>query len=149
MFMHGSWMHIIGNMMYLIIFGDQIEDLLGHFRFVVFYLVCGVAATGAHILGDPSSVIPSLGASGAISGVLGAYLLRFPGNSVKVLYYGRILAMPASSVLWSWILFQIVAQFSTSAGEPSGVAYLAHIGGFAAGVILIVLIGRPKRASIR
>ena len=147
MFMHGSWMHIIGNMMYLIIFGDQIEDLLGHLFFLIFYLVCGAAASAAHILGDPSSIIPSLGASGAISGVLGAYLIRFPRNPVRVLYYGRVIAVPASSVLWSWILFQIAAQLSVTGGEPTGVAYLAHIGGFAAGVLLILLFGRPRTES--
>ncbi len=144
MFMHGSWMHIIGNMLYLWIFGDQIEDRLGHGKFVLFYLLCGVAASLAQILLQPSSIIPSLGASGAIAGVLGAYLLRFPRNQVRVLFINRVVAVPALLVLGGWILLQIISQVSVVPGA-GGVAYMAHIGGFVAGMLLILLLDRGPR----
>jgi membrane associated rhomboid family serine protease len=143
MFMHGGWMHILGNMLYLWIFGDQIESLLGHGRFLFFYLVCGLAASAAQILYGPDSVVPSLGASGAIAGVLGAYLVKFPRNRVRVLIArGGITEMPAMLVLGLWILLQIVSQVGTPAGEATGVAYMAHIGGFIAGLALIFLLTR-------
>jgi membrane associated rhomboid family serine protease len=145
MFMHGSWMHILGNMLYLWIFGDQIESLLGHGRFLFFYLACGLAASAAQILYGPDSVVPSLGASGAIAGVLGAYLVKFPRNRVRVLIArGGITQMPAMLVLGLWILLQIVSQVGTPAGEATGVAYMAHIGGFIAGLALIFLLGRRR-----
>jgi len=144
MFMHGSWMHIIGNMLYLWIFGDQIESLLGHGRFLFFYLVCGLAASVAQIVYSPDSVVPSLGASGAIAGVLGAYLVKFPRNRVRVLLYRGITTMPAVFVLGLWIVLQIVSQVGTPAGEATGVAYMAHIGGFIAGVALILVLGRQR-----
>jgi membrane associated rhomboid family serine protease len=147
MFMHGSWMHIIGNMLYLWIFGDQIESLLGHGRFLFFYLVCGLAASVAQILYSPESVVPSLGAAGAIAGVLGAYLVRFPRNRVRVLLYRGITTMPAVMVLGLWIVLQIVSQVGTPAGEATGVAYMAHIGGFIAGVVLIFVMGRRQRGA--
>jgi membrane associated rhomboid family serine protease len=140
MFMHGSWMHIIGNMLYLWIFGDQIEDELGHVKFVVFYLICGLVATFAHIVLDPSSHIPSLGASGAIAGVLGAYLVRHPKRSVRVLAFRVITTLPAFIVLGGWIAIQIFSQI-TPYGTSSGVAYMAHIGGIVAGVILVFVFG--------
>jgi membrane associated rhomboid family serine protease len=144
MFMHGSWMHILGNMLYLWIFGDQIEDLLGHVKFFFFYIVCGVAAAFAQILYNPDSVIPTLGASGAIAGVLGAYLIKHPTNRVRVLVMRYITHMPAAVVLGFWIVLQIFSQVSTPAGKASGVAYMAHIGGFIAGVILILALARGK-----
>jgi len=146
MFMHGSWMHIIGNMLYLFIFGDQIEDLLGHFRFIVFYLVCGLTAGIAHIAVGPDSVVPSLGASGAIAGVLGGYLLRFPTNLVHVLFIRIIIEVPAFIVLGGWILLQLISQVSLVQGQGGGVAYMAHIGGFVAGLALVNLfaIGSPR-----
>ena len=140
MFMHASWMHIIGNMLYLWIFGDNIEDRLGHGKFVVFYLISGLVASAAHILVGTESVIPSLGASGAIAGVLGAYLVLFPKRKVKVLMLRQIVHMPAFMVLGLWILLQVFGQFSVT-GEGGGVAYMAHIGGFVAGVVLIFLLG--------
>lgn len=136
MFMHGSWEHIIGNMLYLIIFADQIEDILGRKRFMIFYLICGASASLAHILVSPNSIIPSLGASGAIAGVLGAYLVNFPSNTVRVLLFRDIVLLPASIVLGGWILLQFIAQISVVSGAPSGVAYMAHIGGFIIGVPL-------------
>jgi membrane associated rhomboid family serine protease len=148
MFMHGSWMHILGNMLYLWIFGDQIEDLLGHGKFLLFYLACGLGAGFAQIAFQADSFIPCLGASGAIAGVLGAYLIKYPGNTVRVLMFRFITHMPAAIVLGMWILLQIFSQISTSAGKASGVAYMAHIGGFAVGLVLILILGRggaPRR----
>lgn len=142
MFMHGSWMHLLGNMLYLWIFGDNVEDALGHVKFLIFYLVCGVAATAAHILSGPNSVIPSLGASGAIAGVLGGYLLMFPGRSVRVLIgYMGVIAMPAIIVIGFWIVMQIFSGIGSIARTEEtgggGVAYWAHIGGAIAGLVLV------------
>jgi membrane associated rhomboid family serine protease len=148
MFMHGSWMHIIGNMLYLWIFGDQIEDLLGHVKFVVFYLICGLAASVAQIALDPSSPIPTLGASGAIAGVLGAYLVKHPSKPVHVLMFRFITTLPAWIVLGGWIALQIFSQVSVyGAGQSTGVAYMAHIGGFVAGVVLILILGSRRKAT--
>ena len=149
MFMHGSWMHILGNMLYLWIFGDQIESLLGHGRFLGFYLICGLAASAAQILFGPGSVVPSLGASGAIAGVLGAYLVKFPRNRVRVLVFRAITELPAMVVLGLWIVLQLVSQVSTPAGEATGVAYMAHIGGFIAGLVLVFALGRSGVAASR
>jgi membrane associated rhomboid family serine protease len=148
MFMHGGWMHILGNMLYLWIFGDQIESLLGHGRFLAFYLICGLAASVAQILYGPDSVVPSLGASGAIAGVLGAYLVKFPRNRVRVLMMrAGITELPAMVVLGLWIVLQLVSQVGTPAGEATGVAYMAHIGGFVAGLALVFLLGRRTAAA--
>ena len=148
MFMHASWLHIGGNMLYLWIFGDNIEDRIGHARFLVFYLVCGLAASAAHIMFATDSMIPSLGASGAIAGVLGAYLVLFPRRSVRVLMGRQIVNMPAFMVLGLWILLQVFSQISVVDGQGAGVAYMAHIGGFVAGLVLIFLFG-GKRAPTR
>jgi membrane associated rhomboid family serine protease len=147
MFMHGSWMHILGNMLYLWIFGDNVEDLLGHGRYLVFYLICGLAASLAQVFVGPNGYVPSLGASGAIAGVLGAYLIKYPKNQVRVLALRFITTMPAYIVLGFWIVLQVFSQVGSSASEASGVAYMAHIGGFAAGVILVMLLARrsPSR----
>ena len=142
MFMHASWAHIIGNMLYLWIFGDNIEDRIGSGKFLVFYLVCGLAASAAHIVFGPESVIPSLGASGAIAGVLGAYLVLFPKKSVRVLMMRQIVNMPAFIVLGMWIVLQVFSQISVVGGDGGGVAYMAHIGGFVAGLALIFLFGK-------
>jgi membrane associated rhomboid family serine protease len=148
MFMHGGFMHIIGNMLYLWIFGDNIEDNFGHGRFLIFYLVCGVAASFAQIFVDPNSPIPSLGASGAIAGVLGAYLKMFPRNRVRnILFLGfffTTIELPAVVVLGFWIVLQIFSQYSMSHGPHAsgGVAYMAHIGGFATGLALCLLLRR-------
>ena len=148
MFMHGGWMHILGNMVYLWIFGDQIESLLGHGRFLAFYLICGLAASAAQILFGPDSVVPSLGASGAIAGVLGAYLVKFPRNRVRVLMLrAGVTELPAMVVLGLWIVLQLVSQVGTPAGEATGVAYMAHIGGFIAGLALVFLLGRRTAAT--
>jgi membrane associated rhomboid family serine protease len=144
MFMHASWAHIIGNMLYLWIFGDNIEDRIGHAKFLVFYLICGLAASAADIMFRSSSVIPSLGASGAIAGVLGAYLVLFPRRQVRVLVARQIVNMPAFMVLGLWILLQIFSQVTVIGGETGGVAYMAHIGGFVAGLALIFLFGARR-----
>lgn len=139
MFMHGSWMHIIGNMLYLFIFGDQIEDKIGKFKFLFFYLTSGLIASLSHIYGDPTSNIPSLGASGAIAGVLGAYLISYPKNLVKVIFLRQITYLPAFIVLGVWFGVQVFSEINAGqAGD--GVAYLAHIGGFIGGLILFVAL---------
>jgi membrane associated rhomboid family serine protease len=138
MFMHGGIMHIFGNMLYLWIFGDNLEDRLGHLRFAVFYLVCGIIAALAHVFTDPNSVIPTLGASGAISGVLGGYLLLFPRRRVTAIIFYNVVQIPAFLALGIWIGYQILSNYLTPAGV-GGVAYMAHIGGFVAGFLLIKL----------
>lgn len=156
MFMHGGWMHIIGNMLYLWIFGDNVEDNFGHGKFLIFYLICGLAASFAQILVDPTSPIPSLGASGAIAGVLGAYLIMFPRNRVRVLLpLGLIflftpIELPAVVVLGFWIVIQIFSQATASfQGAQGGVAYMAHIGGFAVGFVLCLLFRRRNDSRQR
>jgi len=146
MFLHGGWMHLGGNMLYLWIFGDNLEHRMGHVRFLVFYLLCGLAAGIAHIVFNSGSSVPTVGASGAISGVLGGYLLLFPKNRVRVLMYGGIAHVPALVVLGMWIVIQVVnsagAMAQTSDTGGGGVAYLAHVGGFVAGLVLAKLFAR-------
>ncbi len=141
MFMHGGWMHLIGNMLYLWIFGNNIEDATGHGRFIAFYLLSGVAAAMSQALQDPASTVPMIGASGAIGGVLGAYALLFPRARVLVLiplgFFITTIRVPALLVLGFWIVLQFVQSAMTPAGG-GGVAYWAHIGGFLAGLALIV-----------
>jgi membrane associated rhomboid family serine protease len=150
MFLHGGWMHLGGNMLYLWIFGDNIEKLVGHARFLFFYLACGVAASIAHILFNAGSSVPAVGASGAISGILGGYLLLFPRNRVRVLTRGGVAAVPAAVMLGFWILIQFLNGLGTIANTPEtgGVAYMAHIGGFVAGLLLVkfAAIGRRRVA---
>jgi membrane associated rhomboid family serine protease len=148
MFLHGGWMHLIGNMLYLWIFGNNVEDAVGHVKFVVFYLACGVAAALIQGFADPSSAMPMVGASGAIAGVLGAYLLLYPRAQVLVLiplgFFIQILRIPAVFVLGFWFLLQFISQAMTAAGggQGGGVAYWAHIGGFVAGALLILFLRR-------
>jgi len=156
MFMHANILHIAGNMLYLWIFGNNVEDTLGHFRFLLFYLACGVAAAAAQIVMDPASQVPMMGASGAIGGVLGGYLMLFPGaNIVTLVFLGFFITtanIPAIFVLGIWILTQVVSlQYMAGYGGhmQGGVAYAAHIGGFLAGVILILLLGGRGRARRR
>jgi membrane associated rhomboid family serine protease len=145
MFLHGGWMHLIGNMLYLWIFGNNVEDAMGHVRFVLFYLLCGIVAALAQALPHPDSTIPMIGASGAISGVLGAYLLLYPRARVLVLvplgYYTRLVHLPAMYVLGFWFVLQLInSALLTQTG--GGVAWGAHIGGFVAGMALIPLFKR-------
>lgn len=151
MFMHGGWSHLLGNMLYLWIFGNNIEDRMGHYRFILFYFLVGIAASFAQIAVSPFSTIPLIGASGAISGILGAYLLLFPKARVVTLVplfvYFRVVRLPAYVVLGFWIVLQIVNGFvSLSYTAQGGVAFFAHIGGFIAGLALIklFLIGRKR-----
>jgi len=143
MFMHGGIAHLGGNMLFLWIFGDNLENLVGHVRYVIFYIVCGLAAATAQIIMGPDSVIPMLGASGAISGVLGGYVLLFPQRQVRAIIFNFLTTVPAFVAIGIWIVYQIVLGYFSSA-ESGGVAYAAHIGGFIAGVALIKVfaIGR-------
>ena len=142
MFMHGGWMHLIGNMLYLWIFGNNIEDSMGHVRFILFYVLCGVAAALTQAFQDPGSTIPMIGASGAIGGVLGAYAMLFPRAHVLVLvpvgFFLTTVRIPALLVLGFWFVLQFIQDAMAPAGQ-GGVAHWAHIGGFVAGVILIVV----------
>ena len=140
MFLHGGWMHLIGNMTYLYIFGDNIEDELGKFKFIIFYISCGIFGGFCQALIDVNSEIPMIGASGAISGILGAYLILFPKKDIKVFFWFfifiKVFRIPAMYVIGCWIFIQF---FSLNSSEDSNVAYLAHIGGFIAGIILIII----------
>jgi membrane associated rhomboid family serine protease len=149
MFMHGGWAHLLGNMLYLWIFGDNVEDRFGPGTFLVFYLVCGVAATFAQMAFNMTSSIPNLGASGAIAGVLGAYLLLFPKGRVNVLMGRGVVPMPALIVIGFWIVLQCVSGIGSIANtvETGGVAYMAHIGGFIAGLVLAAVL-RGNRSPL-
>jgi membrane associated rhomboid family serine protease len=138
MFLHAGWMHLGGNMLYLLIFGDNVEDRFGHFKFLVFYVLCGLAAGLAQYAVSLYSESPTLGASGAIAGVLAAYLILFPGKRVRVILAVWIVNLPALLVIGAWIIIQLVSGLGTLSDAPAtgGVAYMAHIGGFAAGLFL-------------
>jgi membrane associated rhomboid family serine protease len=137
MFLHASWLHLLGNMLYLWIFGDNVEDSFGHSRFLIFYLLCGVAAALAQVLAAPRLNIPNLGASGAIAGVLASYLVMFPNRRVNVLLGFIVIPMSALIVIGFWFVLQLLSVSSmTSAGQSGGIAYMAHIGGFVAGLVL-------------
>jgi len=149
MFMHGGWVHLGGNMLYLWIFGDNVEDRLGHGMFLVFYLICGLAATFAQLMVDPGSHVPNLGASGAIAGVLGSYILLFPQGTVRVLQGQQVVQMPALMVIGFWIVLQLFSGIGSIANtsDTGGVAYMAHVGGFAAGCLVTLLLrGRTATA---
>jgi membrane associated rhomboid family serine protease len=147
MFLHGGWMHLIGNMLYLWIFGNNIEDVMGHVKFVIFYVTCGILAALSHAMIDPSSAVPMVGASGAISGVLGAYLLLFPRAQVLVLiplgFFTRTMYVPAGFVLGLWFLMQVLSGGMSLGRQGGGVAFFAHVGGFLAGMALIGMFKRP------
>jgi membrane associated rhomboid family serine protease len=155
MFLHGGLFHIGGNMLYLWIFGDNVEDRLGHGRFLAFYLLAGIAAAVAQTLVDPDSRVPMVGASGAVSGVLGAYLLLFPYATILTLvtfgFFIRFVHVPATIVLGFWVVLQLLNGYLTYSaralgrGESGGVAWFAHIGGFLAGIALLFLL-RPRRS---
>jgi len=144
MFLHGGWMHLGGNMLYLWIFGDNLNKVMGQVRYFLFYIVCGLAAGLAHIAFNSGSGVPSVGASGAISGVLGGYMVLFPRNRVRVMMRGGITAVPAYVMLGLWILIQIVSGAMDQGGEGGGVAFMAHIGGFAAGLVLVKLFAAGR-----
>lgn len=150
MFLHGGWLHLIGNMVYLWIFGDNIEAAMGRIRFLVFYLFCGVLASLSHALTDPASLIPTIGASGAISGILGAYVLLYPRARVLVLipfgFLTRLMYIPAAFALGFWFLLQVLSGSASIGAKGGGVAFFAHIGGFIAGM---VSVGLFKRRDVR
>lgn len=145
MFMHGGWMHLGGNMLYLWIFGDNVEDRFGHMKFLLFYLLAGIAATFAQYYVNPGASIPNVGASGAIAGVLGGYLLMFPQARVNVLFGNQVVAMPALIVLGFWIVLQLfsgvgsIAYTDETTRDMGGIAYMAHVGGFVAGFLMTFL----------
>jgi rhomboid family protein len=153
MFLHGGWAHFLGNMLFLWIFGDNVEDRLGHVRYLIFYLLCGYAATLAHLWANPSSTLPAIGASGAISGVLGAYLFLHPRARIQTLiffgFFARFVFIPAWVYLPIWFLIQFFSGISSlgvpDAQDAGGVAFFAHIGGFVAGPILLFLLGGGRR----
>ncbi len=152
MFMHGGWMHLIGNMLYLWIFADNIEDDLGTLNFVIFYFVSGVGAAMAQILMDINSQIPMIGASGAIGGVLGAYLINYPNAKVLVLipfgFFSQLIKIRSIYVLGFWFILQFINSFFSSS-SGGGVAYAAHIGGFITGIILILFFNKKKNKNKR
>ncbi len=146
MFLHGSWMHLIGNMWFLWVFGNNIEDSMGHVRYLLFYLICGGLAAAAHLASAPGSPIPTVGASGAISGIMGAYLVLYPRVRVFTLFFFvifiRVIPIPAWVMLLWWFGLQLLSG-SVSVGSGGGVAFWAHVGGFVAGVVLIKLFAKP------
>ncbi|MEW6333316.1 MAG: rhomboid family intramembrane serine protease, partial [Thermodesulfobacteriota bacterium] len=151
MFMHGGWFHIIGNMWFLAVFGDNVEDVLGSWRFILFYLLCGVAAAALQVATAPESVVPMVGASGAIGGVMGAYAILFPRAPVHVLvvfgFYITRIVVPAFLMLGYWFVIQILGGVPALAGATGGIAFWAHVGGFLAGVVLAKLLCNPGRAE--
>jgi membrane associated rhomboid family serine protease len=145
MFLHGGWLHLLGNMLYLWIYGDNVEDAMGHARYLLFYCLCGAAAIGVQAVSDPHSAYPIIGASGAISGILGAYLLLFPRAKVLTLvllpFFFTTLRLPAMLLLLLWFAVQLVSDLAVHGGDTS-VAFRAHIGGFVAGMLLVPLLKR-------
>ena len=148
MFMHGGWFHLIGNMWFLWIFGNNVEDSMGHVRFVAFYLLSGLAAAAAQILADMDSAIPMVGASGAIGGVMGGYIVLYPRVRVHMLvligFFITTFAVPAYLMLGYWLVVQLISGFLSIGAEGGGVAFWAHVGGFAAGAVLVVLFRNPR-----
>jgi membrane associated rhomboid family serine protease len=151
MFMHGGWFHILGNMWFLSLFGDNVEDAMGPVRFALFYLVCGVAAALAHVASSPDSAVPIVGASGAIGGVMGAYAVLYPRAPVHVLvplgFFFPRFVVPAYLMLGYWFLLQILGGIPALQGSGGGVAFWAHVGGFAAGIALLPLFRVPERVA--
>jgi len=152
MFMHGGWLHVLGNMWFLWVFGDNVEDLLGHAKYLLFYLVCGVAAAMGQVLSNPYSTVPMVGASGAIAGVMGAYLIKFPRSRILtlvfILFFITTIEIPAPVMLIYWFVIQLfsglgsIARTSLSSG---GTAFFAHVGGFVTGIILVKIMSRRDR----
>ena len=152
MFLHGGWLHLISNMWFLWIFGDNVEDTLGAARYLVFYLLCGVGAALTHYAIQPNSTVPVLGASGAIAGVLGAYIVLFPGarilTLVPIFFFIQFMELPAVVILGYWFLLQVLSTSLEAAGAPKGgTAFAAHIGGFLIGMLLI-LVMRPRKVAV-
>lgn len=153
MFLHGGWFHIIGNMWFLWVFGGNVEDAVGHVRFVVFYLLCGLAAAALQAATNPQSVIPMVGASGAIGGVMGAYLVQYPHARVLTMlvlgFFIRMVWVPAWLMLGYWFLLQLLGGLPALGSDEPGVAFAAHVGGFVAGMVLVVMFRKPQLALAR
>lgn len=151
MFMHGGWFHIVGNLWFLWVFGDNVEDAMGPVRFVIFYLLCGLAAVAAQVFASPTSPVPMVGASGAIGGVMGAYALLYPRVPVHLLvvlgFYVDRIAVPAFMMLGYWFLLQLLGGIPSLQGETGGVAFFAHVGGFLTGIALVPLFRKPERVA--
>jgi membrane associated rhomboid family serine protease len=153
MFLHAGWLHVLGNMLFLWVFGDNVEDILGHFKYLLFYLLCGVTAGLAQVVIDPYSRVPMVGASGAIAGVMGAYLVKFPRSEVKMLTWFILIFtfdVPAWLMLIYWFAMQLFGGYGSlgeaaQGGSQGGTAFFAHIGGFIMGIILIFLMGTRQR----
>ncbi|NTW04497.1 MAG: rhomboid family intramembrane serine protease [Peptococcaceae bacterium] len=150
MFLHGGWLHLLGNMLFLWVFGDNVEDRLGHFRYLIFYIATGIIGSIAHIMADPLSVAPVIGASGAVAGVLGAYMITFPKarvlTLVPIVFFFTLAEIPAVVFLILWFVLQIFSSFASLGGGAESVAWWAHIGGFLFGIVLIKTIA-PKKIS--
>ena len=158
MFLHGGWMHIIGNMWFLWVYGDNVEDVLGHFKYLVFYLLCGVVAGFTQYAIDPTSHVPTLGASGAIAGVMGAYLSKFPHSRIltviPIIVFWTTIEVPAVIILVYWFILQFFSGLGSIAESQAshgggGVAFFAHVGGFIAGMVLVSVMGTKERYSRR
>jgi membrane associated rhomboid family serine protease len=156
MFLHGSWMHVLGNMWFLWIFGDNVEDIMGHGKYLLFYLLCGIAAALGQVVVSPESRVPMVGASGAIAGVMGAYLVKFPRARILMLafvfFFVTTFEIPAAAMLIYWFVIQLfsgVGSVGYSQASQGGVAFFAHVGGFVAGVVLVYLMGTRQRYSRR
>ena len=148
MFMHGSLLHLGGNMLFLWVFGDNVEHRAGRVLYLVAYLAAGIVGSLAQVLSDPESTIPTLGASGAISGILGAYIVLFPGNRILVFIFRFLVYVPAVVAIGLWIVIQVISQFGSTIEEASGIAYLAHIGGFGTGVLAGFLFRALPRSPV-
>lgn len=153
MFLHGGWLHLLGNCLFFWVFGNNIEDSMGHVRFLVFYLVCGLAAAAAQVISQPVSPVPTVGASGAISGILGAYLVLYPRARVRMLFFVFVASIPAWAVLLWWFGWQLLAGLpelmNVRPDVSSGVAVWAHIGGFVTGLILVKFFENPRLVARR
>src|SRR4051812_4448842 len=154
MFLHGSWMHVIGNMWYLWIFGDNVEDRVGHGRFIVFYLLCGIAAALGQVAIDPTSTLPTIGASGAIAGVMGAYFLLYPQSRVltlvTIIFFWEIVELPAIVLLGFWFLMQLFSAGAiavTASTNGGGVAFMAHVVGFLTGLVAVLVFRKRERVD--
>ncbi|HUS07930.1 MAG TPA: rhomboid family intramembrane serine protease [Bryobacteraceae bacterium] len=156
MFLHGGWLHLIGNMWFLWIFGDNVEDILGHLKYLLFYLLCGIAAAVMHLVVNADSRLPVIGASGAIAGVMGAYLVKFPHSRIHTLVFVFIfmttVEIPAAFMLLYWFVIQIfsgIGSIGYSSASKGGTAWFAHVGGFVAGMVLVYLMGAQQRFKNR
>lgn len=151
MFMHGGWFHLLGNLWFLYIFGDNVEDVMGRLRFLVFYLLCGLLAVAAQIASDPGSALPIVGASGAIGGVMGAYAVLYPRAQVHMLiflgFFVTHIEVPALLMLLYWLIWQVVGALPALQGAAGGVAFWAHVGGFTAGLVLVGVFRDAERLA--